>query len=208
MLALKGRWPWKINGVAIKMAGLALKWSDVCQLLNLLCPCWPSFVCVTSASERQSTEHDITQRTVKPDWYTFVWSTIRHYKRYDKADCFMYSDFCISVTTRKNPTRHTKSMNNCGKEKRDTRHKLAFEGKRIWCCACYSKTNKNETQASRMQRGVACYPDFEVYHSTLHFWGPTDTKLEGCGFYKWLHERKEACKKALYMSICLVLSLC
>jgi hypothetical protein len=60
----------------------------------------------------------------------------------------------------------------------DTKHTLAFEGNRIWCYACYSKTNKNEIQATRMQCGVVYYPRLWGISHTQHFWGPTDTKLE------------------------------
>jgi hypothetical protein len=38
-------------------------------------------------------------------------------KHYDRADSFLYSDLCIPVTTEMNPTKHTKSTTNCGKDK-------------------------------------------------------------------------------------------
>jgi hypothetical protein len=40
------------------------------------------------------------------------------------------------------------------------------------------KTNNNEILVSRMQRKVCATPCFEVYHTTLHFWGSIDTKME------------------------------
>lgn len=53
--------------------------------------------------------YDITQLIVEPDWCTFISSNMKQCKHRDKADSFIYSDFCTSVRTGMYLRRH---MNN------------------------------------------------------------------------------------------------
>ena len=54
--------------------------------------------------------------------------------------------------------------------------------KRIRCCVCSAKNKvkKKRTKFKCRERniGLCVIPCFEVYHTKLHFWGPTNTKME------------------------------
>ena len=60
-------------------------------------------------SNGQNTDVTLTQLTVESDWLTFICSITEQYKHL-QADYFMYLDFCNSVTTKINPTKHTNNI--------------------------------------------------------------------------------------------------
>jgi hypothetical protein len=72
--------------------------------------CRHSFICVRMVK----CWCDITQQLLESG--TFIWSTVKHYKCYNGAESFLYSDFCISVTTKMNQKNLT-NMTDCGKYK-------------------------------------------------------------------------------------------
>jgi len=77
----------------------------------------------------------------------------------------------------------------CKMTRLDTRHNKHWPvaGKRTGWCACSAKNNATRLEFRRPENnvGLCAGTSLKVYHTKLHFYGPTDTKLE-----KWSTQTK------------------